>query len=232
MRMGFKGSTTRLAVVVGLVLLALALVAVPLASAAPTVPCLVFGSVQGHFYGGNRALPAEVAVFDPTHANLGATITPGGATLFELVVDVPLQQYTVSITVDTQTLGPKALDTSKADWTTFFSKNPQSFEPIYNTSGDFAYSPAVALVLQVKTTTLTGAVKDAKTNKALKGVKVTLGKTSVTTSKKGAYAVASQLWPGSKYKATFSKKGYKSVTKTITGAPNSTLGRNVVLKKK
>ena len=157
MRMGFKGSTTRLAVVVALVLLALCVVAVPLASAAPTVPCLVFGSVQGHFYGGNLALPAEVAVFDPGNANLGETKTSGA--LFELVVDVPLPLYAATLKVDTETLGPKALDSTKADWTSFFTKNPQSsVEYMYNTSGDFAYSSAVPLVLQVKVTTLIGAV--------------------------------------------------------------------------
>jgi hypothetical protein len=232
MRSPSKGAIYRRLALVVLAIAVLGLVAVPLASAAPTVPCLVFGSVQGHFYGGNRALPAEVAVFDPSNAILGETITPGGATLFELVVDVPLPLYTETIKVDTETLGPKALDSSKADWTTFFTKNPQSFEPMYNTPGDFAYSPAVPLVLQVRTTTVNGVVTNATTKKALKGVKVTVGNKSVTTSTKGKYSLAIGLWPATKYRATFAKKGFYSVVKTFSSAPGSGVSVSVALKAK
>jgi hypothetical protein len=67
----------------------------------------------------------------------------------------------------------------------------------------------------------------------VKGVKVTLGKTSFVTLKNGKYTVATQLWPATKYSVTFSKKGYKTLTKKITSSPGGLAqALNVVLKKK
>jgi hypothetical protein len=227
MRMGFKGSTTRLAVLVALVVLALTLVAAPAASAAGTTPCLVFGNVQGHYYGGNHALQGTVDVFNgPT--KLGeATVFNG---IFQLVVDVPLPQYAVTLSATTHDLGP--IVNSAYAWTTFFTAGTTSgIAPTYTTSGDFAYTPGVMLTAQVLPTTVKGTVTDAKTKKALSGVKVVVGNVFALTSK-GKYSATNTLWPG-KNRVTYSKKGYKSVTKTITSNPGgAAVSQNVVLKKK
>lgn len=231
MRMGFKGSTTRLAVLVVLVVLALTLVAAPLASAAPaTTPCLVFGNVQGHYYGGNHALQGTVYVYDSSDTYLGkATVFNG---FFQLVVDVQVPQYTdATLKATTHDLGP--IVNNVYTWTSFFTPGTQSgIDVTTTTSGDFAYTPGVMLTAQVLATTVNGTVKDAKTKKVLSGVKVVVGNLSVLTSKKGKYTATNTLWPGNN-RVTFSKKGYTSVTKTITSNPGgAAVSQNVVLKKK
>ena len=224
MRMGFKGSTTRLAVLVALVVLALALVAAPAASAAGTTPCLVFGNVQGHYYGGNHALAGTVDIKNGATVIGEATVFNG---IFQLVVDVPLPQYTVPLNGTTKDLGPGNL------WTCFFTAGTQAnIDPTYTLSGDFAYTPGVTLTAQVLPTIVNGKVTDAKTKKVLKGVKVVVGNVFALTSSKGKYTATNTLWPG-KNRVTYSKKGYKSVTKTITSNPGgAAVSQNVVLKKK
>lgn len=230
MRMGFKGSTTRLAVLVVLVVLALTLVAAPAASAAGTTPCLVFGNVQGHYYGGNHALQGTVDIYNGT-TDLGeATLFNG---FFQLVVDVPLPTYQadVELTAKTHDLGPKVGTTYT--WTSFFTPGTESGIGLtYTTSYDFAYTTGVMLTAQVLPTTVNGVVKDAKSKKVLSGVKVVVGNVFGLTSKKGKYTATNTLWPG-KNRVTFSKKGYTSVTKTITSNPGGAqVPVNVVLKKK
>jgi hypothetical protein len=66
----------------------------------------------------------------------------------------------------------------------------------------------------------------------MRGVKVTVGNKSVTTSTKGKYSLAIGLWPATKYRATFAKKGFYSVVKTFSSAPGSGVSVSVALKAK
>ena len=206
MRMGFKGSTTRLAVVVGLVLLALAVVAVPLASAAPTTGPVAIGiNTLGSYYGGARALPAKVYILDladiTTYAGPVTTTSLG---TFVMVADLPLPIY--------------ATDFHATATATNFSGVEATFTPVPDTNGDFGFAN-VALTLTVKNTTVSGTVKSAKTKKVLKGVKVTIGNQTVATSKKGKFSFVIGLWPATKYKMVLAWKGHKKVTRTLTSNP-------------
>ena len=91
-------------------------------------------------------------------------------------------------------------------------------------------SANVVLKLPVLNTTVKGVVKSAKTKKAIKGVKVTVGNKTATTNAKGKYSILIGLWPATKYKATFAWKGHKKATTTFTSAPNSSVVVNKSLK--
>ena len=207
MRMGFKGSTTRLAVMVGLVLLALALVAVPLASADPvTGPVVVGINTVGTFYGGAKAMPAQVSIADATNSTY-ATVTTTALGTFVVVVDVPLPTYS-----------PVFHASAKA---TNFTAATVVLTPTY-TSTEIGFAN-VALSLPVKNTTVSGTVKSAKTKKAVKGVKVTIGNQTVATNKKGKFSIVIGLWPATKYSAKFVWKGHKKAKKAFTSAPGATV---------
>jgi len=212
--MGFKGSTTRLAVAVGLVLLALAVVAVPLASAAPTTGPVVVGiNTLGTFYGGAKALPAQVGIADSTTTY--ATVTTTALGTFVVVVDVPLPTYSIAFHA-----------TASA---TNFTSATVGLTPVY-TSSEIGFAN-VALTLPVKNTTVSGTVKSAKTKKAVKGVKVTVGNKTVATNSKGKFSIVIGLWPASKYSAKFAWKGHKAVSKTLTSNPGGAFPfGNVALK--
>jgi hypothetical protein len=203
--MGSKGSTTRLAVLVGLVLLALALLVVPLANAAPaTGPVFVGINTLGTFYGGAKAMPAQVNILDVTDATTYAgPLTTSALGTFVMVADLPLPTYAA---------GFHATATAAN-----FASAKVPFTPTYDSS-QFGFAN-VALYLPVNNTTISGTVKSLKTKKAVKGVKVTIGNKTVKTSRKGRFSVVIALWPATKYKATFAWKGHKKVAKSFTSAP-------------
>jgi hypothetical protein len=205
--MGSKGSTTRLAVLVGLVLLALALLVVPLANAAPaTGPVFVGINTLGTFYGGAKAMPAQVNILDVTDATTYAgPLTTSALGTFVMVADLPLPTYAT---------GFHATATAAN-----FANAEQTFTVAYDTSGDFGFANVPPLYLPVNNTTISGTVKSLKTKKAVKGVKVTIGNKTVKTSRKGRFSVVIALWPATKYKATFAWKGHKKVAKSFTSAP-------------
>jgi hypothetical protein len=228
MRMGFRGSTTRRLVLVGLAVFALALIAVPLANAAPATTLVnVAGNSEGLFYGGVRELPCQVGIINPAASGptdpsyYFITTATDESGIYIMSAYLPVLTYS-SFTADAHALAP---------WATFFKSVAVSFTPDYDLSGSVGCK-SIAFHLRVISTTVNGVVTNATTKKALSGVKVAVGNKSAKTSKTGKYSIVIGLWPATKYRATFSKSGFKSVTKTFTSAPGSTRSVNVALKKK
>jgi hypothetical protein len=101
----------------------------------------------------------------------------------------------------------------------------------------FANSPGNFTVIsfddQVLPTMFSGTVKNSKTRKGIKGVKVTCAGKSVKTKAKGKYTLGNLLLkPGTAYKIKFTKKGY--VTKGVSkkSSPGATTIVNVRMRKK
>jgi hypothetical protein len=214
MRSPSKGAIYRRLALVVLAIAVVGLVAVPVALADGSSMVLA-GLVHGTYYGGQRAIAATVTVPDPT-APTGPPLASTQATtdgFFIMVVpfsDLPLyySDFTVTATAN------------------FFNTGTTPFE--FSAGG----AAGVRLNMVVKNTTVSGTVTNAKTKKAMKGVKVTVGNKSVTTSTKGKYSLAIGLWPATKYRATFAKKGFYSLVKTFSSAPGSGVSVSVVLKAK
>jgi hypothetical protein len=210
----------------GAVVLAIAvfgLVAVPVALAA-TPSMIVYGVVYGTYYGGQRPIAATVTVPDPTvptGPSLAATQASANGLFLMVVPFSGLPLYYSEFTVTATALSPTA-----ANWSHFFSTGKANFE--FSAGG----AVGIPLTLVVKKTTVSGTVKNARTKQVLTGVKVTVGNKSVTTSMKGKYSLALGLWPATRYRATFAKKGFDSVVKTFSSAPGSSVSENVVLRAK
>jgi hypothetical protein len=223
MRSPSKGALYRRSAVVVLAIAVLGLAAVPVALAASSSMILA-GVVHGTYYGGQREIAATVTVPNPT-APTGPPLatTKAGADGF-FIMTVPfsgLPLYYSNFTVTATALSPSA-----ADWSHLFSTGKASF--LFSAGG----AAGVSLHMVVKNTRVSGTVKNAKTKKALKGVKVTVGNKSLKTSKRGKYSLAIGLWPATRYKAKFAKKGFYSVTKRFSSAPGSSVSVNVALKAK
>ena len=217
MRVGFKGSFKRRALLAGLVVVALTLVVAPIAAAGPMT---IIGNTYGHYYGGTKALATHVSVYaspgDESQTLLADTDSTTGG-LFALAVD----------------LGSPATYSNYPIWA--------SAALFTDGSGVFDWTPdsaaATQIVLEVQGTLVKGTVKDAKTNKPLSKVTVTVpGAKAVKTSSKGKFTVKyTQLWPGKTYTAKFAKKGYKSASMKFKSAPGSATGvtvKTVKMKKK
>ena len=213
-------------------LLALALVAVPLASAAPTTtPALVGGTVKGFFYGGSKALQAKVGIVDPSAPNLYFAEQDTVDGMFGMLTALPLTPPTYS---DEFTAKVESVTgTGGHNWISLFTaaNESQGFNLTLDTANAYGYA-TIAFHVHVLDTTVSGTVKSAKTTKALKGVKVTIGNQTVATSKKGKFSIVIGLWPASKYKMVLAWKGHKKVTKTFTSAPGTSITpfANIVLK--
>jgi hypothetical protein len=223
MRSPSKGVIYRRLAVVVLAIAVLGLVAVPVALAA-NLSMTLYGVVHGTFYGGQRPIAATVTVPNPT-APTGpplATTRASADGLFIMTVPFSgLPLYYGEFTVTATALSP-----TLKDWSKLFSTGRASFE--FSAGG----AVGVPLTLTVKRTRVSGAVRNAKTKKALKGVKVTVANKSLKTSKRGKYSLAIGLWPATRYKAKFAKKGFYSVTKRFASAPGSTRAVNALLKAK
>lgn len=219
MRIGFRGSTGRRLLLVGLAVIALCLIAVPVALAAN--PSMVIGGVvYGKYYGGQRALAAIVSV--PGSTSAAVTTNRGGFFITRVNLASP-PTYQQSFTPTAAALAPNLT----TDWSTYFGTSAASF--VFVDGGIGGVSP----VLTVRSTRVSGTVRNAATRKALRGVKVTIvGGKVRKTSKKGNYSVVRGLWPATNYKVKFSKSGFKSVVKKFRSAPGSTTSVSVVLKKK
>jgi hypothetical protein len=223
MRSPSKGAIYRRLGVVVLAIAVLGLVAVPVALGANPSMTL-YGVVHGTFYGGQRPIAATVTVPNPTAPTglpLAATRASADGLFIMTVPFSGLPLYYGEFTVTATALSP-----TLKDWSHLFSTGRASFE--FSAGG----AVGIPLTLVVKNTRVSGTVKNAKTTKALKGVKVTVGNKSVTTSMKGKYSLAIGLWPATRYRAKFAKKGFYSVTKTFSSAPGSGVSVNVALKKK
>ncbi len=221
MRSPSKGAIYRRLALVVLAIAVVGLVAVPVALA-DSSSMILAGLVHGTYYGGQRAIAATVTVPDPTTGPALATTQATTDGFFIMVVPFSgLPLYYSDFTVTATALSPKL-----ADWSSFFSTGTAPFEFIAGGA------VGVRLNMVVKNTKVSGTVWNAKTKKALKGVKVTVGNKSVTTSTKGKYSLAIGLWPATKYRATFAKKGFYSVVKTFSSAPGSGVSVSVVLKAK
>ena len=221
MRSPSKGAIYRRLALVVLAIAVVGLVAVPVALA-DSSSMILAGLVHGTYYGGQRAIAATVTVPDPTMGPSLATTQATTDGFFIMVVPfsgAPL--YYDGFTVTATALSPKL-----ANWSGFFSTGTTPFE--FSAGG----AVGVRLNMVVKNTTVSGTVKNAKTKKAMKGVKVTVGNKSVTTSTKGKYSLAIGLWPATKYRATFAKKGFYSVVQTFSSAPGSGVSVSVALKAK
>ena len=224
MKSSSKGAIYRRLGAVVLAIAVFGLVAVPVALAA-TPSMIVYGVVYGTYYGGQRPVAATVTVPDPTVPTgppLAATQASANG-LFLTVVPLSglLLYYSGEFTVTATALSPTA-----ANWSHFFSTGKANFE--FSAGG----AVGIPLTLRVKKTTVSGTVKNARTKQVLTGVTVTVGNKSVTTSMKGKYSLALGLWPATKYRATFAKKGFDSVVTTFSSAPGSSVSENVVLKAK
>ena len=221
MRSPFKGAVCRRLVGVALAITAVGLVAVPVALAANPSMTL-YGVVYAKYYGGQRALAATVTVPNPTPTESPLATTQASADgLFLTTVAYPLPTYTGALTVTATALSPQL-----TDWSKLFSTGTASFE-----FSDGAVV-GVPITFTVKNTTVRGTVTTATTKKALKGVKVTVASKSVLTVKRGKYALAIGLWPATKYRVKFAKKGFYSVVKTFSSAPGASVPVNVRLKAK
>jgi len=216
MRVGFDRSFKRRAVLAALAVVALVLIIAPVAAAAPMT---VIGNTWGHYYNGNKLLPSLVDVYpfqgDPATADPIAEQFSTNGALFALSVD---------LTVPSQYLGYPIY----ADAGSNFILGQTTF--------DFVPGGAIAIdiVSEIKATVVSGAVKDAKTHKPIKGAKVVIPggpKKGVLTSKKGKFSVTTQLWQSTSYKATVSKSGYKTVKQSFKSSPGGTSTVNVTLKK-
>jgi hypothetical protein len=223
MRSPSKGAIYRRLALVVLAIAVVSLVAVPVALA-DSSSMILAGLVHGTFYGGQREIAAIVTVPDltaPTGPPLASTQATTDGFFIMVVPFSGLPLYYSEFTVKATALSPKL-----TDWSGFFSTGSAGFE--FSAGG----AVGVSLNMVVKNTTVSGTVWNAKTKKALTGVKVTVGNKSVTTSAKGKYSLAIGLWPATKYRATFAKKGFFSVVKTFSSAPGSSVGESVVLKAK
>ncbi len=223
MRSGSKGSIYRRLALIVLAIAVVGLIAVPFALAAePTM--VVGGLVHGKCYSGTRTMAAVVAVPDPSStAQPPDTLSTTQSTadgFFLMIVPLPGSPATYADLTITST----ALSPALADWSAFFSTGTSSFE---NIPGG---AEGVSLSMVVKNTTVSGVVKSAKTKKAVKGVKVTVGNKTTTTNAKGAYKIVIGLWPATKYAATFAWKGHKKATTPFTSSPNKTVTINKSLK--
>ena len=208
MRLGFKRS-----LIVGVAVLVLLAV---LAPAAMAYPVHVWGECHGKFYGGVRDLTgATVTVDNPVNPAVPfATTTSGPDGMFDMWADLVAPTYSgtcnVSATMidfnDAHLLGVP------------FSDNGIDI-------GAAGATEAVLLDLVVTNTKVTGTVKNAATRKPLRGVSVKLGNKTVKTNAKGKYTILIGLWPATKYKIKFSKKGFHAQTKSVLSHPN--LGRTV-----
>lgn len=220
MRSGSKGSIYRRLALIVLAIAVVGLIAVPVALADNSF-MIVAGLVHGHYYGGTRPLAATVTVPDPsTTAAPLATTQASSDGLFVTFFTPPLPQYT-DLTVSATAFGPNS---NVPDWSGLFSTGTATFE---NSPGQ---GVTVSLSMVVKNTTVSGVVKSAKTKKAVKGVKVTVGNKTATTNAKGAYKIVIGLWPATKYKATFAWKGHKKATTTFTSLPGGSRVVNKSLK--
>ena len=216
MRVGFTGSFKRRALLAAVAVVALMLVVAPIAAAGPMT---IIGNTYGHFYGGKKALATNVAVYAPPGDAVGTPLVETDTTdsgIFGLAVDLG---------------APPLYYAGYRIWAS---------APMFDTGyGVFDWVPdgvaTTQIVINVKATTVTGTVKNAKTKKPIKGVLVKIPggpKAGVKTNSKGFYSIKSMLWPSSSYKATFTKKGYKKATKSFKSAPGSTRSKvNVSLKK-
>jgi hypothetical protein len=223
MRLPSKGAIYRRLALVVLAIAVVGLVAVPVALA-DSSSMILAGLVHGTFYGGQREIAAIVTVPNPT-APTGPPLASTQATtdgFFIMVVPFSgLPLYYSDFTVKATALSPKL-----ADWSGYFSTGTTAFEFIAGGA------VGVRLNMVVKNTTVNGVVTNATTKKALSGVKVAIGNKSAKTSKTGKYSIVIGLWPATKYRVTFSKSGFNSVTKKFTSNPGSTRGVNAALKAK
>jgi len=91
----------------------------------------------------------------------------------------------------------------------------------------FAVGPGammnINIQLQVKPTTFSGVVKNSRTGKPARGVKVACAGLSAKTDGKGKYTLAGLLLkPGAKYAVTFTRRGYFKKTVKPLSFPGST----------
>lgn len=223
MRSQSKGPIYRRLALFVLAIVAVGLVAVPVALAA-SPSMILAGQVDAKYYGGEREIAATVTVPDPsapTGPPLATTKANEDGFFIMTVPFTGLPLYYSEFTVRATALSPTG-----TSWSKLFSTTTASFE--FSAGG----AAGVCLDLVVKNTTVRGTVKNATTRKALSGVTVTVGNQSVTTSTTGKYSTAIGLWPATKYWVTFAKKGFWSVRTRLTSAPGSTVKVSVFLKKK
>jgi hypothetical protein len=84
-----------------------------------------------------------------------------------------------------------------------------------------------SVTLTVLPTKFKGVVR--RGNRNLKGVKVAVAGKSVKTNSKGQWSISGMLLkPGAKYTVTYTKSGYRKVTKSYTSLPNATRDVGVV----
>jgi hypothetical protein len=216
MTLGFKRS-----LIVGLAVLILAAILAPVALAAnPGTTVVVMGNVEGVYYAGPRELGgAAVSIVDPAN--------PTGPPLFSTTTNES-GMFIMSTFLDLPTyVATWAINGSKAG----FATDGTTFAYTVPPGAVIGSAPAIEIHLVVNNTTVSGKVKNAATGKGLKGVKVKLGNKTATTSTSGKYKVVIGLWPGSKYKIKFSKKGFHTATKIITSNPGGTKTLNVSLRR-
>jgi len=222
MRVGFNASFKQRAMLVGLAIVVLALVVVPVASAASGSMALA-GLVYGHCYNGNKALGGAVVDVYPANAD-PSTATPIASTT---TVSSGLYQLVVSLGTPSTYAG-YPIYAKKSN----FSTGTSAFDFVPSTPTNLSTAIVPDIVLNVLTTKVTGTVKDAKSKKPIKGVSVVIpGAKKVKTNSKGKYSVTTALWPNSSYKASFSKKGFKSKKSSFKSAPGASKTVNVSLKK-
>ncbi len=218
MSLGFKGSTKRRIILIGLAVFALGLIAAPVAMA---VDGMVLGGItEGKWAGGIKELSAKVSVYAP-----GVLPSDEGAT--------PL------FTTDSTESGMWLMTVTGVPPTYYADFPIYAFADHFNmATSSFTYIPGGAgtagdLQLTVLNTTISGTVKAKGSGKVLKGVKVlVLNKVRATTPKTGKYSVKIGLWPASHYTIKFVKTGYRTVKKTITSNPGGSVVRNVSMVKK
>jgi len=183
---GVEGSIYRRLALIVLAIAVVGLIAVPFALAAePTM--VVGGLVHGKCYSGTRTMAAIVAV--PTRVQPRSRLTRSahsGDRRRLLPDDRPASWEPSHLRepdhhVHRAFAGVGRLVGSLSTGTSSFENIPGGAE-------------GVSLTMVVKNTTVSGVVKSAKTKKAIKGVKVTVGNKSATTNAKGAYKIVIGLW--------------------------------------
>lgn len=217
----FNRFTKRGLILTSLALVALALLAVPAAYAAlATTPVTVVSKTEGAYYGGVKPLQCQVAVrnlavSDPNAANYyyaDKTVSPTTG-IFVLVADLPLPTYTNFRAIATG-YGPSGA------WSNFFTASTQTFTPSYNSSGDFGLA-SLAFRLNVKNTTVSGKVTNARTGKPMAGVSVRLGNHYAQTSRYGWYTISAALWPATDYRISFMKRDFWTASTMLLSHPGS-----------